>query len=179
MRWRSHRYARPCDGSGFDPPRRSLPSSREITSPGSISPSLMTYPAVFVDGLSLISPERDVRRKAVQRLSDLISVTAEVGPEMIAGPPDAPRLSAWRRRTNDEWTWIIEGYQQFGDLLANHRVTLGNRTHESFRNVFFNTAADAVDLAGQVGHTNVGILYGTFHASAGKKSIAAGLLRVG
>jgi hypothetical protein len=45
---------------------------------------------VFVDSLSLISPESDVRRKAVQRLSDLISVTAEVGAEMINGPPDAP-----------------------------------------------------------------------------------------
>jgi D-psicose/D-tagatose/L-ribulose 3-epimerase len=96
----------------------------------------------------------------------LISVTAEVGAEVIAGPPDAPvGYLPGRRRTNDEWTWAIEGYQQLGDVLANHRVTLAIEPMNRFETFFLNTAADAVALAEQAGHTNAGILYDTFHNS--------------
>jgi predicted xylose isomerase-like sugar epimerase len=130
---------------------------------------------VFVDGLSLISPGSDVRRKAVQRLSDLISVTAEVGAEMIASLPDAPvGYLPGKCRTNDEWTWAIGGYQQLGDVLANHRVTLAIEPMNRLEKFFLNTAADAVALAEQVGHTNVGILYDTFHAYVEKRASPLG-----
>jgi D-psicose/D-tagatose/L-ribulose 3-epimerase len=96
----------------------------------------------------------------------LISVTAEVNAEVTAGPPDAPvGYLPGRRRTNDEWTWAIEGYQQLGDVLANHRVTLAIEPMNRFETFFLNTAADAVALAEQAGHTNAGILYDTFHNS--------------
>ena len=136
--------------------------------------------AVFVDGLSLISPERDIRRKAVQRIVDLISVTAEVGGEMLAGPLYAPvGYLPGRRRTSDEWAWAIEGYQQLGDVLEKHRVVLAIEPLNRFETFFLNTAADALALAEQVGHPNVGILYDTFHANIEEKSIAAGILLLG
>lgn len=136
--------------------------------------------AVFVDGLSLISAEKDIRRKAVQRLTDLIAVTAEVGGEMLAGPLYAPvGYLPGRRRTNDEWVWAIEGYQQLGDVLEKHRVVLAIEPLNRFETFFLNTAADALALAEQVGHPNFGILYDTFHANIEEKSTAAGILRLG
>lgn len=136
--------------------------------------------AVFVDGLSLISEDAADRQKALERLKDLIATTAEVGAEMIVGPLYCPvGYLPGRRRTTDEWAWAVDGYQQLGETLDAHNITLAIEPLNRFETFFLNTAADAAALSEQVGHSKVGILYDTFHANIEEKDIAAGLLTVG
>jgi D-psicose/D-tagatose/L-ribulose 3-epimerase len=135
---------------------------------------------VFVDGLSLISPDATIRSKSIQRLKDLIAVSAECGSATLAGPLYSPvGYLPGRRRTTDEWSWAVEGYQAVGDTLAAHNVALAIEPLNRFETFFLNTAADSVLLCDQVGHPNVGILFDTFHANIEEKDIAAGLLTVG
>ena len=47
-----------------------------------------------------------------------------------------------------------------------------------FETYFLNTAADAVRLAVEIDHRNVGILFDTFHANIEEKDVAAALLSV-
>jgi D-psicose/D-tagatose/L-ribulose 3-epimerase len=136
--------------------------------------------SVFVDGLSLISADREIRRKSVERLRSLIAVTAEVGATCIAGPLYSPvGYLPGRRRTADEWAWAVEGLQQVGDVLTDSGVTLAIEPLNRFETFFLNTAADAAALADEVAHPSIGILYDTFHANVEEKNIAEGLLHIG
>ncbi len=136
--------------------------------------------SVLLDGLSLISSDRDVRRKTIQHLKDLIAAVASVNASMLAGPLYCPvGFLPGRRRTEDEWRWAVEGYQLLGDTLAAHKVTLAIEPLNRFETFFLNTAADAARLAEEVGHPCVGILFDTFHANIEEKDIAEGYRKIG
>jgi D-psicose/D-tagatose/L-ribulose 3-epimerase len=135
---------------------------------------------VCADGLSLISEDADVRRKARVDLEEKIQAAAEAGSHILAGPVYGPvGYLPGRRRTEDEWKWAVESYQSAGDTLAACGVTLAIEPLNRFETYFLNTAADAAALCDQVGHPNVGILFDTFHANIEEKNIAAGYRTLG
>ena len=128
----------------------------------------------FVDGLSLISNQRDVRRTSVAHLKDLIKCTADAGAPILAGPMYSPvGYHTGKRRTSDEWHWALEGYQAVGETLHSHGVTLAIEPLNRFETYFLNTTADAIQLCEDVGDPLVGILLDTFHANIEEKDIGA------
>jgi len=134
-----------------------------------------TVCSVLTDGLNLTSDDAQVRRKTVSHLNDCIAAVAEAGARIFAGPLYAPvGFLPGRRRTQDEWQWAIEGFQAIAPTLARHSVTIAIEPLNRFETYFLNTAADAVALCDAVNHSNVGILFDTFHANIEEKDIAAG-----
>lgn len=140
----------------------------------------VTTCASLLPGLSLTSDDAAIRRRTVNHIGDAIKVSAEIGAKVFAGPLYVPvgELPG-RRRTEAEWQRAIEGYQQLGDTLAAHDVTLAIEPLNRFETYFLNTDADAARLADAVGHPNVGILFDTFHANIEEKNIAAGCRTLG
>jgi len=135
---------------------------------------------VLVDGLSLISPSADVRRKTRLHLEDVAKAAAEAGAGIVAGPLYSPvGYLPGRRRTSDEWQWGVEGFQSLGDALVANRVTFAIEPLNRFETYFLNTAADAAAIAQQIAHPNIGILFDTFHANIEEKNIAAGFRKIG
>lgn len=133
-----------------------------------------TVCTVFVDGLSLISADADVRQRSRSHLKDVIQSAAEVGARIVAGPIYSPvGYLPGRRRTDDEWKWAIEGYQSVSETLAANDVTLAIEPLNRFETFFLNTAADALKLCDQVNHPNVGVLFDTFHANIEEKDVPA------
>jgi D-psicose/D-tagatose/L-ribulose 3-epimerase len=136
--------------------------------------------SIFLDGMSLISDDAAIRLRSLQWLKDLIAITAECGGDTLAGPLYCPvGFLPGRRRNADEWSRAIDAYQQIGDTLVQHKITLAIEPLNRFETFFLNTAEDAALMAEQVGHPNIGILYDTFHANIVEKSIAAGMLKIG
>jgi D-psicose/D-tagatose/L-ribulose 3-epimerase len=136
--------------------------------------------SVFVNGLNALSDEPAIRAKSLQWLKDLVAISAECGATTIGGPLYCPvGYLPGRRRTQTEWKRAVDAYQQLGDTLVAHGITLAIEPLNRFETYFLNTAADAALLAEQVGHPNVGILYDTFHANIEEKDIAAGLRTLG
>jgi len=139
-----------------------------------------TICSVFVQGLSLISDDADVRRKTMLHLRDAIKAAADAGAKIIAGPLYCPvGYLPGRRRTVDEWNWAVEGYQSVISTLEENHVTLAIEPLNRFETFFLNTAADAAALCDEVGHPNVGVLFDTFHANIEEKDIAAGYRTIG
>lgn len=139
-----------------------------------------TICSVLVRGLSLIDDDAEVRRKTIAHLREAIQAVAEAGARTIAGPLYSPvGYLPGRRRTEDEWKRAIEGYQQIGDALSAHQVTLAIEPLNRFETYFLNTAADSAALCDAVNHPNVGILFDTFHANIEEKDIADGYRTVG
>ena len=134
----------------------------------------------LVDGHSLISDSPDIRRRTQQHLRDVAKAAAEAGAKIVCGPLYSPvGYLPGRRRTGDEWKWAVEGFQSVGETLAAHQVTFAIEPLNRFETYFLNTAADAAQLAKEIGHPNIGILFDTFHANIEEKNIAAGYLTVG
>jgi D-psicose/D-tagatose/L-ribulose 3-epimerase len=136
--------------------------------------------SVLVDGLSLISDDASVRRSAVRQLQDIAKAAGEAGVGIVCGPLYSPvGYLPGRRRTNDEWKWAVEGLQAVGDTLTANNVTFAVEPINRFETFFLNTAADAAQLAKEVGHPKIGILFDTFHANIEEKNIADGYRTVG
>jgi D-psicose/D-tagatose/L-ribulose 3-epimerase len=134
----------------------------------------------LVDGHSLISDSPDIRRRTQQHLRDVAKAAAEAGAKIVCGPLYSPvGYLPGRRRTGDEWKWAVEGFQAVGETLAAHQVTFAIEPLNRFETYFLNTAADAAQLAKQIGHPNIGILFDTFHANIEEKNIAAGYTTIG
>ncbi|MSO51719.1 MAG: sugar phosphate isomerase/epimerase [Acidobacteria bacterium] len=139
-----------------------------------------TVCSVLVQGFSLISDDAGVRRATLTHMQDVIKAAAEAGTKILAGPLYCPvGYLPGRRRTQDEWTWAVEAYQQLGDTLIAHDMTLAIEPLNRFETYFLNTAADAVRLAEDVNHPNVGILFDTFHANIEEKNIGDGYRTIG
>jgi D-psicose/D-tagatose/L-ribulose 3-epimerase len=134
----------------------------------------------LVDGHSLISDSPDIRRRTQQHLKDVAKAAAEAGAKIVCGPLYSPvGYLPGRRRTGDEWKWAVEGFQAVGETLAAHQVTFAIEPLNRFETYFLNTAADAAQLAKEIDHPNIGILFDTFHANIEEKNIAAGYTTVG
>ena len=135
---------------------------------------------VLVDGFSLISDSPDIRKRTQQHLRDIAKAAAEAGAKIVAGPLYSPvGYLPGRRRTGDEWKWAVEGFQSVGETLAAHDVIFAIEPLNRFETFFLNTAADAAQLAKEISHPNIGILFDTFHANIEEKNIAAGYRTVG
>lgn len=139
-----------------------------------------TVCSVMTKDKNPVSEDASIRAAAAEHLRRVIAAVAEAGAEVLAGPLYAPLGDLpGRRRTDDEFKRAIEFFAGLGPWLDQHRVTLALEPLNRFETYFLNTAADAADLARQVNHSRVGILFDTFHANIEEKSIADGYRTVG
>ncbi len=139
-----------------------------------------TFCSVLPPDLSAISDNGAVRQKTRTHLAECIRTAAEAGSKQIAGPLYSPvGYLPGRRRTADEWMRAVECYQSLGDTLRSSSVTVAIEPLNRFETYFLNTTADAVKLAAEIDHPNVGILFDTFHANIEEKDVALALLSSG
>jgi len=161
----------------FDPaafPARAIRRGLEANSLDCIVCSVM--PA----GLSLLSDDASVRRRARQHLCDAINVAADLNSRFVAGPLYTPvGYLPGHRRTVDEWERAVEGYQSVTELLTANDVTLAIEPLNRYETYFLNTAGDAAALFERVAHPRVGALYDTFHSNIEDKHLGDAIRTLG
>jgi len=139
-----------------------------------------TIATVIPHGLSFISEDADVRRRAIVHVQEVVRAGADAGASVIAGPLYSPvGYLPGRRRTADEWARAVECVQALGETLVRHGVTVAIEPLNRFETFFLNTAADTARFVAEIGHPNVGVLFDTFHANIEEKDIAGGFQTVG
>jgi len=139
-----------------------------------------TVSAVLMPGLSVLSDDAGVRRTTQTHLEECVKAVAEVGSRLLVGPMYSPvGYLPGRRRTGDEWKRAVDAYRALGPVLAANGVTLALEPLNRFETYFLNTAMDAVALAAEVDHPNVGLLIDTFHANIEEKDVAAAFRAAG
>lgn len=171
--------------AGFDGVEVPLFTAKDFDAPtirrGTESNGLeCTVCSVLVGGLCLISEDPAIRVKSRAHLKDAVAAVAEAGAKTIAGPLYSPvGYLPGRRRTEDEWNWCVEAYQELGPVLEAHGVNVAIEPLNRFETYFLNTAADAVKLVEAIGQPRVGILFDTFHANIEEKNVADAYRLVG
>jgi D-psicose/D-tagatose/L-ribulose 3-epimerase len=139
-----------------------------------------TVCSVILAEYNLVSADRDVRRRTLTHIEDVVKVAADLGATLVDGPLYAPvGYLPGRRRTSDEWQRAIEGYQALTPTLVANRVSVAIEPLNRFETYFLNTAADAVALCDAVNHPNVGVAFDTFHANIEEKNVAAACRSLG
>jgi D-psicose/D-tagatose/L-ribulose 3-epimerase len=139
-----------------------------------------TFCTAFGPGISLAAPDAAVRRQARQHLADCIRVVAETGSQILAGPVYTPLGDKpGRRRTQDEWAYVIDELAQVTSVLDAHQVTLCVEPLNRFETYFLNTTGDACALIDAIRHPRVGIVLDTFHANIEDKNIAESIRSAG
>jgi D-psicose/D-tagatose/L-ribulose 3-epimerase len=139
-----------------------------------------TVCSVLLPEFSLIDDDARVRHKTQEHLRNTILAASEAGATIVAGPLYCPvGYLPGRRRTAEEWSRAVEGYQTLTDVLTQSNVTLAIEPLNRFETFFLNTASDAAALCDRVSHPNIGILFDTFHANIEEKDIAQGYRTIG
>ena len=136
--------------------------------------------AVLVPGTSLIGAEAAERRAGLERLERCIDLAAEIGADTVAGPlyaslGDLPG----RPRTDDEWTYAVEGLGTAAELAAKADVLLAIEPLNRFETCFVNTAADALALVNEIDHPHLTIQLDTFHANIEENDTPAAIRALG
>ena len=130
---------------------------------------------------NIISPDAGVRRRGIDFSKRLIDLSNEAGAEVFGGVV----YCGWgyltgRMRTEDEWKWGVEGYQE---IAAYSRGTsdliLGIEPVNRFESHFINVAADAVRFIRDVGLPNVKVHLDTFHMIREENDIPAAVRETG
>ncbi|BDC48299.1 isomerase [Bryobacterales bacterium F-183] len=132
-----------------------------------------TAVTVLVEGLNVISPDADIRKRSIADFADKIKAIADAGIQTLAGPMYSPvGYLPGRRRTTDEWNWAVEAFQAVTPVLDATGVSLAIEPLNRFETYFLNTVADGVALCDAIAHPKVGMLVDTFHANIEEKDIA-------
>lgn len=130
---------------------------------------------------NIISPDEKIRKEGLEFSKRLIDLSNEVGARVFGGMI----YCGWgyltgRMRTEQEWKWGVEGYQQ---IAAHARSTsdliLGIEPVNRFESHFINTAADAVKFIQDVGSPNVKVHLDTFHMIREEDNITQAVLTAG
>jgi D-psicose/D-tagatose/L-ribulose 3-epimerase len=99
-----------------------------------------------------------------------------MGADLLSGPLYSPvGYFTGRRRTQDEWKWAVESWQQLAGTAADARLEIGLEPLNRFETYFLNTVGDAAAFCDQVGHPGIGLLVDTFHANIEEKAIGEAL----
>src|SRR5579871_2754182 len=132
--------------------------------------------AILPHGTSLISEDKEERRKARVHVEECLKVTADAGGTVVCGPLYSPvGFFTGARRTNDDWKRAVESWQELAPVAAKTGVAVAIEPLNRFETYFLNTAADAAQLCAEVGHPSVGILFDTFHANIEEKHVGHAL----
>lgn len=114
---------------------------------------------------NLISPDASTRRRGIEFMKRLVTMSQQIGAENLTGV----NYAGWgylsgRSRTPQEWDWGVQAYREICRFAReNTDVRLCAEVVNRFESHFLNIAADAVRFVDEVGEPNAFIQLDTFH----------------
>jgi D-psicose/D-tagatose/L-ribulose 3-epimerase len=122
------------------------------------------------EACSCISADPRSRAAALERLRWAIDCSNALSSEVLCGPFHQPLATfSGAGPTEDEMGWGAEVHGAAADYAAQGDIVLAIEPLNRFECYFLNTMADAKDYVRQVGRSNFGALYDTFHANIEEK----------
>jgi D-psicose/D-tagatose/L-ribulose 3-epimerase len=132
-----------------------------------------TAVAIALGETNPISPDANIRKKAVEHMKLTVDSCKESGSETMVGPFYAALGQfSGQGRTADEWKWGLETMRTVAEYARKQGVDLALEFLNRFEIYFLNCAADADKFVKEIGIPGTGMLYDTFHANIEEKSPA-------
>jgi D-psicose/D-tagatose/L-ribulose 3-epimerase len=125
---------------------------------------------------SPISPDPEVRERALAATKAAVDACAALGAKAICGPLEAPLgVFTGSGPTADERKRSVENLRAASEYAATRDVTIVVEYLNRFEMYLVNCAADAAALVREVDHPNCRLMYDTFHAHIEEKDPRAAL----
>ena len=118
--------------------------------------------------------------KAMDFLKRACDAAVSIGVETLVGPFCTPvGYLPGRRRTEEEWKRVVQGLQMVAPHFEAAGVRMAVEPLNRFETYFLNTSADALALCNEIGSSQVGILFDSFHANIEEKRIGDAVAGLG
>ena len=146
---------------------------KTIAASGLAVAAVGTNPAMLEDGLSLLAPDAEIRRKAVERVLDMIDFAADYAAPVCIGKY---RGQLWKNDADAARKELAAAFKRICEHAAGKGVSImiEPQTRNNINNL--NTTAETVRWIESLGCENLGILYDTFHGQLDEVSVAAGIV---
>ena len=123
-----------------------------------------------------VSPDAAKRQAGVERLKRAVDMCAAAGATHLCGPiHSALGEFTGQGRTDDEWNWGKDSLAQAADYAQQHNITLVVEYLNRFECYFLNCAEDTARFCREVGHSNLKMMYDTFHANIEEKKVPSAI----
>jgi len=126
-------------------------------------PAITTGQAYTIEGLSLTSSNKEVRRRTIWRIKEHIRLARELDAVVIIG------LIRGKRGDEEARGFLIETLTTCASF--DNRVRLVLEPLNRYETELINTMDEALEIVRQIGIENMGILFDTFHANIEEVSI--------
>ena len=133
----------------------------------------------FPEGLSLSSPEEQIRKKTTRYLEELINLCADLeGKLMVFGSPK--QRSIFPSSTyEDTWNYLKEAFLKVLPLAKERKVVIALEPLAGSETNFINTADEAIKMIKEVNHPNFQLNLDVKAMSDEEKSMAEIILSAG
>lgn len=131
-------------------------------------------------GANPLSPERGVRRAAVDALLQRLDESVLLGSKLLCGGFfQAQGEFSGYPPSDREWEWSRQCLREVGERAAQLGITLALEFQSRFDAHLINTAAVAARMCRDIGLDNIGVTYNTFHAHLEESNPAEALPATG
>lgn len=135
-----------------------------------------TAVTVCSDADNPISRDKNIRDAALTRLKKVIDAVAASGGTLLCGPlHSALGTFSGTGPTKDEWGWAMDTLVKAADHAKQNNVMLVSEYLNRFECYFLTSAADDAKFCREANHSNLKMMYDTFHANIEEKNLAAAM----
>jgi len=132
-------------------------------------PAITTGQAYGIEGLSLTSFNKEMRKRAIERIKEHIQLAKELDAVVIIG------LIRGERGDDDTRKFLIEALETCASF--DDKVKLVLEPLNRYETELINTVDEALEIVEQIGIDNIGILFDTFHANIEEVSMKKSIQR--
>lgn len=136
----------------------------------------------FGPGRDLTHPDAAVRAQSLAYIDECLAMCQGLGATFFAGPMYSQvgkvrQLSPEDRQA--DWDLAVAGLRQACELAAARGLSLAIEPLNRFESDLVNTAADAVNMARDIGHPAARVMLDSFHMTIEEKDLAAAIEHAG
>jgi len=132
-----------------------------VDSTGLIVSSLGTGQAYGAEGLSITSPDKSVRARAIQRLKDHVDLSAVIGGYVIIGSMRGVICEGSTLAETDRY--MLESMKELADYAAKYDVHFAIEAIDRFETNYLQTAQQVLDIIDRCGSELFGVHLDSYH----------------
>lgn len=133
---------------------------------------------LMVQGRSVIAADEAVREASVEYVKDCITLSKELGGEILSFvPAEVGKLTPSAGR-EEEWRWLVQSTTEIVDHAERSGIRVGVEPLNRFESYIINRADQALALCDAVG-PQLGVALDTFHMGIEEEDMLDAIRRVG
>ncbi|MEG1773567.1 MAG: sugar phosphate isomerase/epimerase family protein [Oscillospiraceae bacterium] len=158
----------------LDPSRLDWQQVKDTAAANGLEPVLVCTGEVYGQlGISFSAPDEAVRRRAVERVCEIIEFAGFLGANVNIGRVRGQYRNGIAHAQTERWA--IEAFRRISDHAASRHVAIALESVTLMQINFINTLAEAAAMVDAVGRPNFRLMMDVFHLNIEEKDLFAAI----